>query len=232
MTSQRKQIKTRQAGKIKTLVICDFDGTVSRADIGNRFMNRFTGNRWDDIDKGYTAGEIGSQEAYKKGMAIFTGNREEALAFCLETERIDPGFADFYRFCRERDMDLVIASDGFDFYIEAVLCKYGLSDIVFFSNHAVFDGSGRLSMIFPHASEDCGRCGTCKKTVLASRRDAYDRIIYVGDGSSDVCPSQKADLVFAKRTLYEKCRLNGTPCIGFDGFRDVQAYLMDRGIGR
>lgn len=216
-------------GKKKTLVICDFDGTVSTVDIGNKFMNRFTGNKWNDVDRKFVTGEMGSREAYIRGIPDFRGTRQESLAYCLETERIDPWFADFYLFCREKGFDLVIASDGFDFYIKAVLSKYDLSDIVFFSNHAVFKNGGKLSMTFPHASEDCGKCGTCKNTVLQSRRDAYDRIIYVGDGSSDVCPSQKADLVFAKRVLYEKCLENGTACIRFDNFRDVQEYLMDHG---
>jgi 2,3-diketo-5-methylthio-1-phosphopentane phosphatase len=230
MTAEKCHDRLEAKGEPKTLVICDFDGTVSTVDIGNRFMNRFTGDRWDDIDKGYCTGEAGSRETYGKGLPLFTGTREEALAYCLETERIDPYFEVFYRFCRGEGIDLIIASDGFDFYIEAVLRKYGLSEIVFFSNHAVFDGGGRLSMTFPHASVDCGKCGTCKNSVLHRHRARYGRIVYVGDGYSDVCPANKADLVFAKGVLYEKCVENETPCIRYDGFRDVHKYLLDHGV--
>lgn len=213
--------------KPKTLIICDFDGTVSSVDIGNRVLNRFTGNKWQDIDRGYITAEIGSKEAYAKGAPLFAGSREEVLAFCLETERIDPCFADFYCFCRNEGIDLIIASDGFDFYIEAVLRKHGLSDIAFFSNHAEFQDNGSLTFYFPQMNDECGKCGTCKKTVLQRYRPAYGRIIYVGDGHSDVCPSQKADLVFAKKVLYEKCLENQTACIHYENFRDVQQYLID-----
>lgn len=229
MTVKKNHDLLQAKEKLKTLVICDFDGTVSTVDIGNKVMNRFTANRWDDIDRRYVSGAVGSKAAYMTGAPVFTGDREEVLAYCLETGKIDPWFADFYRFCQIKIIDLIIASDGFDFYIDAFLSKYGLSDIVFFSNHAVFGKGGKLSMSFPYASEECGKCGTCKNAVLERRRKAYDRIIYVGDGSSDVCPSQKADLVFAKRVLYEKCVENQTPCVRYESFRDVQKYLTDHG---
>ncbi|MBN1380690.1 MAG: MtnX-like HAD-IB family phosphatase [Deltaproteobacteria bacterium] len=208
-------------------MICDFDGTVSTVDIGNRVLNRFTENKWQDIDRGYITGEVGSREAYAKGAPLFRGGREEVLDYCLETERIDPYFVDFYRFCRDQGIDLIIASDGFDFYIEAVLSKYNLTEIAFFSNHAEFHENGSLSFSFPAMNDDCGKCGACKNTVLQRHRAVYDRIIYVGDGHSDVCPSQKADLVFAKRVLYEKCLENQTACIPYENFRDVRQYLMD-----
>jgi 2-hydroxy-3-keto-5-methylthiopentenyl-1-phosphate phosphatase len=54
----------------------------------------------------------------------------------------------------------------------------------------------------------------------------YNRIIYIGDSYSDVCPSRIADLVFAKFILYEKCRENGTACIRYDNFSDVMEYLI------
>ncbi|MBN1664156.1 MAG: MtnX-like HAD-IB family phosphatase [Deltaproteobacteria bacterium] len=227
MTATRNHDLPQAKPQPKTLVISDFDGTVSTVDIGNRVFNRFTGDRWNDIDRRYVLGTVGSKEAYLAGAPFFSGDRAEVLAYCLETGKIDPSFSDFYRFCRVNNFDLIIASDGLDFYIEAFLAAHGLSGIAFFSNRAVFENGGKLSVSFPYASEACGKCGTCKKAILENRRPAYDRIIYVGDGTSDVCPSKKADLVFAKRVLYEKCVEDETPCIRFENFRDVQLYLSD-----
>lgn len=230
MTGRARQ-ERRPSGRrrSKTLVICDFDGTVSTVDIGNRFMNRFTGSQWDAIDKGYLSGEVGSREAYKKGLPLFKiKDKSEAVDYCLEVEKIDPAFAGFYLFCLRNGVDLVIASDGFDFYIDAVLKRYSLYGITFFSNHAVFE-DGRFCMTFPHASTDCGRCGTCKNGILKKYRKTYGSIIYVGDGSSDVCPSRNADLVFAKRTLLKRCLEEGRACIPFETFVDVEANLAGLG---
>ena len=155
MTAYKDHVPPQPSeGKNKTLVVCDFDGTVCTVDIGNRVLNRFTDNRWDDINRGYCTDEIGSKEAYTRGAPIFKGAREQVLAYVLETERVDPYFAGFYRFCRARGIDLKIASDGFDFYIEAILGKYDLSEITFFSNKAVFREDGTLFMTFPQANKD------------------------------------------------------------------------------
>jgi 2-hydroxy-3-keto-5-methylthiopentenyl-1-phosphate phosphatase len=71
----------------------------------------------------------------------------------------------------------------------------------------------------------CGRCGTCKSRILNSYRLIYDKIIYIGDGYSDFCPSRHADVVFAKKVLYQRCEQEGTPCMPFDDFGEINNYL-------
>jgi 2-hydroxy-3-keto-5-methylthiopentenyl-1-phosphate phosphatase len=75
------------------------------------------------------------------------------------------------------------------------------------------------------ASEECGRCGTCKRSLLDRFRSDYDRIIYIGDGYSDVCPARAADQVFAKPILHEKCMKNGTPSLLYNDFGDIRRCL-------
>jgi hypothetical protein len=83
----------------------------------------------------------------------------------------------------------------------------------------------RIEFAFPLVSEECGRCGTCKRSLLDRFRPDYDRIIYVGDGDSDVCAARTADQIFAKEILYEKCVSNGTPCLLYDDFGDIRRSL-------
>jgi 2,3-diketo-5-methylthio-1-phosphopentane phosphatase len=116
-------------------------------------------------------------------------------------------------------------SDGLDFYIDAILKKNNLQDIEFFSNVTVFQDGNKLSIEFPRMNDLCEKCGTCKKDVLREQRSNYDRIIYVGNGYSDVCPAKDADLVFAKDVLYETCRQDGTACVHYENFRDILVFL-------
>jgi 2,3-diketo-5-methylthio-1-phosphopentane phosphatase len=116
-------------------------------------------------------------------------------------------------------------SDGLDFYIDAILKKNNLQDIEFFSNVTVFQDGNKLSIEFPRMNDLCEKCGTCKKDVLREQRSNYDRVIYVGNGYSDVCPAKDADLVFAKEVLYETCRQDGTACVHYENFQDILAYL-------
>jgi 2,3-diketo-5-methylthio-1-phosphopentane phosphatase len=215
--------RTDRDGKV--LVLCDFDGTVSRTDVGYQFFVRFTGQGWRDIDAAYCRGEIGSRQAYARAAAILEGDREGMLDFVLNRAELDRDFPAFRHFCRERGWELIIVSDGLDFYIDAVLRRHGLEDIPVRTNRAVFPPGGPPDIQFPWASEDCGRCGTCKREILRALRDGGARIIYVGDGHSDVCPSAEADLVFAKRYLLRACEQDGRPCVPFDRFGDVQDFL-------
>ncbi|MBA4396073.1 MAG: phosphatase [Syntrophus sp. (in: bacteria)] len=212
----------------KTLILCDFDGTASPVDVGNRLLNRFTGEGWEEIDRDYCTGKIGSRAAYERIAPLFRGARAEMIEYALAIATLDGDFAGFYRSCRQNGIDVKIVSDGLDFYIEALLASHGLADVEYHANCAVFDGHDRVSFEFPGASEDCGRCGNCKRAILNRCRPAYGRIIYIGDSHSDICPAQDADLVFAKTVLYAKHSNNRNHCIYIENFDDVIKCLHER----
>jgi 2-hydroxy-3-keto-5-methylthiopentenyl-1-phosphate phosphatase len=214
----------------KTLILCDFDGTASPVDVGNRILDRFTGDGWEEIDRDYCAGRIGSRAAYTKIAPLFRGTRAEMLEYVLAMATLDRDFELFYRLCRQNGIDVKIVSDGLDFYIEALLIKHGLTQIEYFANRAVFEGDERVSFEFPGASDDCGRCGNCKRAILEQCRPAYNRIIYIGDSYSDICPAKNADLVFAKTILYAKHSTNGNHCIYFENFADIIRFLHGQGV--
>ena len=213
------------AKKPRMLILCDFDGTVSTVDMGNEILNRFTDKGWEEIDRAYCAGEIGSRVAYTQVASLFTGSRAQMLEFVSSREKIDPHFLEFCQFCRSKGVDIKIVSDGLDFYIDAILKKNNLQDIEFFSNVTIFEDGDKLSIEFPRMNDKCEKCGTCKSGVLSECRSNYDMVIYIGNGYSDVCPAKDADLVFAKEVLYERCRQEGTACVHYDNFQDIMFYL-------
>lgn len=214
----------------KTLILCDFDGTASPVDVGKRLLDRFTGDGWEEIDREYCAGRIGSRAAYTRIAPLFRGTRAVMLEYVLNVAGLDRNFADFYRLCRQDGIDVKIVSDGLDFYIEALLEKDHLAQVEYHANCAVFEADARVSFEFPGASEDCGRCGNCKRSILERCRPSYRRIIYIGDGYSDVCPAKDADLVFAKGALYQQYSNNGNRCIYFETFADIIRSLRGQGI--
>ena len=214
-----------QGGKI--LIICDFDGTACNVDMGNQILCRFAGEGWRDIDRAYSVDAIGSRLAYTMVASLLRGSKRQMVDYALRNAALDPYFADFYRFCIQHGYDLKIASDGLDFYIESILRKYGLADIEYYSNTTTFWRGAGISINFPYVNDLCGKCGTCKRGILKEFYPSYDRIIYIGDSYSDVCPSQAADIVFAKYILYERCRQNGTDCVHYENFRDIMDYLVN-----
>jgi 2,3-diketo-5-methylthio-1-phosphopentane phosphatase len=206
------------------LILCDFDGTVCTVDMGNEVLNRFTDKGWEEIDRAYCSGDIGSRDAYLRIASLFRGTKAQLLEFVGKNGKLDPYFPAFYACCRESGLDLKIVSDGLDVYIDAILRKYNLEEIECFTNSAVFR-DGRLFIEFPQANDDCNRCGTCKNGILKKYRSAYETIVYIGDGHSDVCPSKDADLVFAKGILHKKCVEEGRKCEYYNDFRDIKDYI-------
>jgi 2-hydroxy-3-keto-5-methylthiopentenyl-1-phosphate phosphatase len=51
-------------------------------------------------------------------------------------------------------------------------------------------------------------------------------LVYVGDGRSDFCIAEEADLLFARATLARHCVDHGLAFIPYDNFSDVQRYLF------
>jgi 2-hydroxy-3-keto-5-methylthiopentenyl-1-phosphate phosphatase len=59
------------------------------------------------------------------------------------------------------------------------------------------------------------------------RRPAGPARVLIGDGRSDFCAAQWADLVFARDALREHCAAERIPCIPFESFAAVQAVLEE-----
>jgi 2-hydroxy-3-keto-5-methylthiopentenyl-1-phosphate phosphatase len=209
----------------KILILTDFDGTISTVDLGSQIINKFATESLSDIEKAFVKGKIGSRVAYERIAPRLKGSRAKMLKHILTIEKLDPYFPEFYSLSSRKGIDVKIVSDGLDFYIDAVLNKYNLSGIECYSNLAVFGLNSSLSIEFPGMNDFCGRCGTCKSRILNSYRLIYDKIIYIGDGYSDFCPSRYADIVFAKEILFERCEQEGTPCIPFKDFSEINDYL-------
>ncbi len=227
MMNKQKKGRGERPNGLPTIVICDFDGTVSKRDIGHEVLKHFSGSRWVEIDRAYCSGKIGSLDAYSL-IASFIKIRQDALeSFLSGFEGVDPSFPGFYRFCREQGMDLKIVSDGLDYYIRNILRRENLADIEFYANGLEFGEGGSIRITFPFSNPECGKCGTCKSGILSALKHSYGRILYVGDGHSDVCPANLADLVFGKEILYRKCLSNGKSCIKYSDFGQVREYLVN-----
>jgi 2-hydroxy-3-keto-5-methylthiopentenyl-1-phosphate phosphatase len=211
----------------KVLILTDFDGTVSTVDLGNEVITKFTTTSLGDIERDYVKGKIGSRIAYERIAERIKGSRQNMLEYILAKERIDPYFPEFHSITKDKGIDIKIVSDGLDFYIDAILDKHKLTGIEYYSNAAVFGEDDSFSIKFPSMNEFCARCGTCKSNILNSYRLIYDDIIYIGDGYSDFCPSRHADVVFAKTILFQRCEREGTSCMLFKDFSEINNYLVN-----
>jgi len=206
-------------------VFCDFDGTVATEDVGERLFLKFTDGRSADIVTRYVNGEISSHECLQQECeAVGPIALDELISF-VDSFELDPFFGGFVRFCSAREIDLTIVSDGLDFYIDRLLRRDGVSHVRYFANHLELTESDEGTMLvpsFPFQDAECPDCGNCKRNHLVTRSGDDDLIVYVGDGHSDRCPVQYADIVFAKRSLITHCQRQNITYHAFAHFGDVQ----------
>jgi len=204
-------------------VLSDFDGTITTVDVAEMILERFAPGKWQPIEALHRARTIGTRETMARQFALVRGDREAFLELVRSEARMDPAFPAFLRFCRSRKIPFEIASEGLDFYVDALMERWGL-DAPVRTNRTVFDG-GRVRIEYPFAEPGCTLCGTCKLRRLFELRVAGHRVVYVGDGDSDLCPAVEADVVFAKRRLAELCGSEGIPHHPFETFADIQREM-------
>ena len=211
---------------MKRIVMVDFDGTITKQDTCVAVANKFCTGGWKEIDEQWARGELTTQTCSEKLFELMDFDESRLRSF-LETIEIDDYFYEFIKFCKERNYDIYIVSDGFDFNINTVLGKYGINDLKIYSNVSFFDNEGRYNVRFPHEYQDCKKCGTCKMQIYNKLKENTDEIIYIGDGYSDKCVAKSADILFAKSYLAQYCDEKGIEYIPYDSFKDVMDYLRN-----
>lgn len=215
------------------LIFSDFDATITLIDTGLAMINslpqREQSEAWDSEHR-WRRGEISSMECLREQWGLWTGSAAAMFAL-IDGLQVDERFFDFLALVRVRRAGLAIVSDGLEFYLDRMLARYGLSTcaddkcvqstdcVLRFSNPATVTDAG-VSIEFPYGDK-CGQCGNCKAHHLFRLRRGFERVIYIGDGHSDLCAARYADVIFAKDALAEDCLRSGRAFHAFHDFSDI-----------
>ena len=210
----------------KTCILCDFDGTITTNDGLYAFIEKYASEGWQKIEQDWVEGKISSKECLIEEFKLVPNLSEELIAGFIQTLTIDETFIDFYKKIADKNIDFYIVSDGIDYFIEKILKKNGLEEVKLITNHGEFRGEF-FEITFPNDNPKCiNNSGTCKCSVLMNLKKEYDKIIYIGDGVSDFCVADKADILYAKSRLLEFCSNKGIACIPFETFADIYTSIV------
>lgn len=204
----------------------DFDGTITKRDVGNAFFREFGGTICDEHVSLYRSGSISAAECFRRELAAVGDLNLEAVGEFLRQQKVDATFQEFTAFCRERSIQMHILSDGLDFYIHRILAERGIGPVPVYANRIVLAepdarGNARLTIDFPYGDAECTRCACCKRNLMLTLAGGDDVIGYVGEGFSDKCPAQYADIVFAKEELQAFCQQENISYFTYETFADV-----------
>lgn len=210
-------------------VYCDFDGTVTSGDCVDFLLSRLALPEWQRWEGLWEKGLISSLECMRQQVPLIQGGWE-AIFQCLGEVELTPGFVAFSQWCRTQKIPLYIVSEGLDRVIDAVLERHHIQVDGVFSNR--LEGQESLTLAFPFsAKDDLCNLGMCKCQVLeqcpASTLEPVQlRRIVIGDGASDYCWANQADLLFARKKLKTFCEQLQLPYIPFQDFNDIHNHLL------
>jgi 2-hydroxy-3-keto-5-methylthiopentenyl-1-phosphate phosphatase len=204
---------------MKTLVQCDFDGTVTEEDTSFFLLDAFAQGDWRRLLREYKEHKISVGEFNTKAFAMVKADKSTLLEALEGKIRVRAGFHELVNYCKRRGFRLVIVSNGLDFYIEATLKDLGLKNIEVHAAKASFHTEG---MKVQYMGPDDKRLEDgFKEAYTKSFLKLGYRVIYVGNGDSDFAPAEYANHVFATGELLTYCRDNNLNYKPFENFIDV-----------
>jgi len=211
-------------------IFIDFDGTITKNDVGDVLFEKFGGAICQSYIADYRRGIISATSCFRLESEACGEIEASQFDEFIRKQEIDSSVKDFFLFCEKSGFECCIVSDGMDYYIEKILKNHGIQRVPFCSNHLELIPCGRDGMItlglsFPYTDEECDRCACCKRNIMLTRSADEDFIVYVGEGYSDRCPVRYADVVFAKDELLRFCRQEKIPHTEYGSFSDVLRLL-------
>lgn len=182
----------------------------------------------NELCEEFLSGKIGTREINERHLALVEDFSFDKFDSYLDDEIIDEYFRDFVLFCNERDIKLSILSSGLDYYIDYILKRENI-DLNFFSSSLTWnDKNNKISCSYKFTDEYCILCDTCKRNLLINNTNDLENevSVYIGDGVSDYCVSNYADIVFAKGKLASYCWKNNITYFDYNNFSDVKNKLI------
>lgn len=216
----------KQQQKRMLHIFCDFDGTIALEDLGDKIFAD-CGADFENLQNQLIHNELNVPDYWRKLVASLPRHvgREEIMRRAMQ-EEIDVNFRSLVEFSQEHNFPLTVVSDGFEEYILPIFQRENLNSVKLFCNKLVLNEFQQLVPNFPYQAEGCSCfCASCKRNTLLQLAHPEHIIVYIGDGGSDFCPAEHADIVFAKKALLRYCSVEKIPHYPFKNLFEVVRIL-------
>jgi len=208
---------------MKTLIQCDFDGTITEEDASYFLLDTFAQGDWRELLQEYKEHRIPTGEFNTRAFAMVKADKPTLLEAIKGKVEIRPGFHELVAYCSMKGFRFVIVSNGLAFYIEAMLKEIGLANIEAHAAQALFHSDGmEVRYIGPDGKQLSN--GLKEAYIKLFLKQGY-RVIYVGNGDSDILPAEYAHQIFATSDLLDYCKKNNLECKPFNNFTDIVRAL-------
>jgi 2-hydroxy-3-keto-5-methylthiopentenyl-1-phosphate phosphatase len=208
---------------VKTVIQCDFDGTITEEDQSFLLLDAFASGNWRQLLTEYRQGKITVGYFNTRAFAMVKEDKQTLVSFVKQTAKIRPGFHELLAYCRREGVRLAIVSNGLDFYINTILTDIGVDNTEVFAAQAQFAPRGiEVKYIGPdgaHLDSDF------KEAYVKLFLTKGYRVVYVGNGLSDISAAKYAHWIFARSELLTLCQQTKLNCTPFVDLNDVVTGL-------
>ena len=209
-------------------VFVDFDGTITLEDVGEAIFKKFgETEKVKRIIEDLLSDKISSRQCWDELCDSVDNINKAELDEFIDLLDVDPTFIPFVKFCSENKIDMVVLSDGFDYYIDRLFNKAGLAGLKYYSNKLFVDETGMLKAEYPYFDVDSPTSANCKKNHIINHSSDDEYTVYIGDGNSDKDAAQYCDFIFAKDGLARFCSMERISFYPFRDFNEVQNKLTE-----
>ncbi len=208
---------------MKTLVQCDFDGTITEEDMGFLLLDSFASEDWRRLLTEYREDRMSVGRFNTRAFAMVKADRQTLLKFVRSKAKVRAGFNELLAYCQRQDFRFVIVSNGLVFYIEAILRHIGIDNIDIMAAEADFTSKG-VDTRYIGPGGDLLQDGFKEAYIRLFLSRGY-RVIYIGNGTSDTVPAKQAHHIFATGELLTYCKETNLDCTPFTDLNDVVRSL-------
>lgn len=200
-----------------------------------RLLDRFGDKQIvEESREKYYNGEMDYKSLNKIQFKYMDLTEDEYLDYMLTEIELSPGFEEFYNIINKKDIPFKIISGGFLNGIKAFMESRGFYKIPIYANNLNFRGRDvSIEYYDEQYLQEAMRKDNyidSKVEIVNKHKEKYDRIIFLGDGSTDVNIADKVDILFAKDKLKDYCEKNNIDYIPWENFYDIMEVFTKEKI--
>ncbi|KAF3912369.1 hypothetical protein AA313_de0207828 [Arthrobotrys entomopaga] len=221
------------------IVFSDWDGTITSLDSNDYLTDNlgFGYEKRQELNVEMIAGRLNFRDAFIDMLKSIHTPFLECIEILKQNIPLDPGFKDFYYWCKSHNIPVIVVSSGVMPIIKALLVSYigesEASKITIYANdvHYLEDGSWTIEYRHPESGFGHDKSRTIRKYTQETEYPEGKRpkFFYCGDGVSDLSAARETDLLFAKKgkDLITYCVQEKVPFTVFEDFKQIHGYVQD-----
>jgi HAD superfamily phosphoserine phosphatase-like hydrolase len=212
-------------------LISDFDGTFTRREFYELALERYLPGDITHYWTDYAAGRLSHFDALAGIFGEIRCTEAELRALTGEMQP-DPRTPEALRAFAAAGWDVVLVSNGCEWYIEQVLARLGVAEAglapaVYACPGRFVAGQGLLMERPPRSSWFRAGFGIDKRLLVDELQGRYERVAFAGNGSPDreAALAVAPELRFARGWLARRFTADQIPFQGFDGWAELAGAL-------